>query len=212
MGFLQLQQVEQRRTQQPTPVFFPRESCGQRSLVGCCPGGRTESDTTEATQQEQGEAALHCRAQASHCDGFSRCRAQAVRAQASVVAAHRLSSWQLPGSRAQGSVVVLQGLSCSSACGIFLDQGLKPYPLHWQVDSYSLPTREVPSWNFKGNLLILSSRLCLLYCTSLQTVNTNIPGTYSDLLKYLSCDLACILLMYLDCLLFLCHFFKKDNM
>ena len=25
-------------------------SCGQRSLVGCCPQGRTESDTTEATQ------------------------------------------------------------------------------------------------------------------------------------------------------------------
>ena len=30
-----------------------RESRGQRSLVGCCPWGRTESDTTEATQQQQ---------------------------------------------------------------------------------------------------------------------------------------------------------------
>ena len=38
-----------RRKWQPTPVFLPRESCGQRSLVGCCPWGRTESDTTEAT-------------------------------------------------------------------------------------------------------------------------------------------------------------------
>ena len=27
------------------------ESQGQRSLVGCRPWGRTESDTTEATQQ-----------------------------------------------------------------------------------------------------------------------------------------------------------------
>ena len=26
-----------RRKLQPTPVFLPRESCGQRSLVGCCP-------------------------------------------------------------------------------------------------------------------------------------------------------------------------------
>ena len=26
-----------RRTYQPTPAFLPRESCGQRSLVGCCP-------------------------------------------------------------------------------------------------------------------------------------------------------------------------------
>ena len=28
-----------RRKWQPTPVFLPRESCGQRSLVGCCPWG-----------------------------------------------------------------------------------------------------------------------------------------------------------------------------
>ena len=27
------------------------------------------------------------------------------------------------------------GLSCSAACGIFLDQGWNPYPLHWQADS-----------------------------------------------------------------------------
>jgi len=38
-----------RRKWQPTPVFLPRESCGQRSLVGCCPWGHTESDTPEAT-------------------------------------------------------------------------------------------------------------------------------------------------------------------
>ena len=42
-----------RRKWQPTQVFLPRESCGQRSLVGCCPWGHTESDTTEATQQQQ---------------------------------------------------------------------------------------------------------------------------------------------------------------
>ena len=36
-----------RRQWQPTPVFFPGESQGQRSLVGCCLWGRTESDTTE---------------------------------------------------------------------------------------------------------------------------------------------------------------------
>ena len=32
-----------------TPVFLPGESCGHRSLVGCCPKGRTESDTTDVT-------------------------------------------------------------------------------------------------------------------------------------------------------------------
>ena len=34
---------------QPTPVFFPGESQGQGSLVGCRLWGRTESDTTKAT-------------------------------------------------------------------------------------------------------------------------------------------------------------------
>ena len=38
-----------RRKWQPAPVFLPGESHGQRSLVGCSPWGRTESDTTEAT-------------------------------------------------------------------------------------------------------------------------------------------------------------------
>ena len=38
-----------RRKWQPTPVFLPGESKGQRSPVGCCLWGRTESDTTEAT-------------------------------------------------------------------------------------------------------------------------------------------------------------------
>ena len=36
-----------RRKWQPTPVFLPGESQGQRSLVGCCLWGHTESDTTE---------------------------------------------------------------------------------------------------------------------------------------------------------------------
>ena len=38
-----------RRKRQPTPVFLPGESQGQRSLVGCPLWGRTELDTTEAT-------------------------------------------------------------------------------------------------------------------------------------------------------------------
>ena len=34
-----------------------------------------------------------------------------------------------------GSVVVTHRLSCPLACGIVLDQGLNPCPLHWQADS-----------------------------------------------------------------------------
>ena len=42
-----------RRKWQPTPVFLPGESQGRGSLMGCRLWGRTESDTTEATQQQQ---------------------------------------------------------------------------------------------------------------------------------------------------------------
>ena len=38
---------------QPTPVFLPGESQGWGSLLGCRLWGRTESDTTEVTQQQQ---------------------------------------------------------------------------------------------------------------------------------------------------------------
>ena len=38
---------------QPTPAFLPGKSQGRGSLVGCCLWARTESDTTEATQQQQ---------------------------------------------------------------------------------------------------------------------------------------------------------------
>ena len=36
-----------RRAWQPTPVFLPGESHGQRSLAGCSPWGQKESDTTQ---------------------------------------------------------------------------------------------------------------------------------------------------------------------
>ena len=42
-----------RRQWHPTPAFLPGESQGWASLVGCCLWGRTELDTTEATQQQQ---------------------------------------------------------------------------------------------------------------------------------------------------------------
>ena len=38
-----------RRAWQPTPIFLPGKTHGQRSLAGCSPWGHRESDTTEAT-------------------------------------------------------------------------------------------------------------------------------------------------------------------
>ena len=48
-----------RRKWQPTPVFLPGESQGQGILVGCCLWGRTESDTTAATWQQQQQQHTH---------------------------------------------------------------------------------------------------------------------------------------------------------
>ena len=39
--------IHRRRQWHPTPVLLPGKSHGQRSLVGCSPWGREESDTTE---------------------------------------------------------------------------------------------------------------------------------------------------------------------
>ena len=69
-------------------------------------------------------AASSCGARARHRGGFSCFGASA------------------PGR--VGSVAVVHRLSWPAACGIFLDQGSNPCPLHWQVDSSTLWTsREV---------------------------------------------------------------------
>ena len=44
-----VRKIPWRRKWQPPPVLWPGVSHGQRSLVGCGPGGRKESDMTEAT-------------------------------------------------------------------------------------------------------------------------------------------------------------------
>ena len=43
-----------------------------------------------------------------------------------------------------GSGVVAHRLSCSAACGIFLDEGSNLYLLHWQADSLPLSHQESP--------------------------------------------------------------------
>ena len=39
-----------RRKWQPTPLFLPGKSYGQRNMVGYGPNGRKESDMTEVTE------------------------------------------------------------------------------------------------------------------------------------------------------------------
>ena len=46
--------ISWRRKWQPTPVFLPGESHGQRSLEGYSPWGHKELDTTAITQRTVG--------------------------------------------------------------------------------------------------------------------------------------------------------------
>ena len=52
---------------------------------------------------------------------------------------------EAPGHKSIGSIVVVPGLSSSSACGIFVDQELNPCLLHWQVDSLLLSHQGSPT-------------------------------------------------------------------
>ena len=66
---------------------------------------------------------------------------------------YRGLSLRSTGSRRAGSVVVAHGLSCSTACGIFPDQGLNRCPLHWQADSQPLRHQGSPKIPFlKGSI------------------------------------------------------------
>ena len=84
-------------------------------------------------------ATLRCCGQTSHGGSFSCCRAQALGAGFSNCSSQALEH--------TSSVVVVHGLSCSSARGIITDQGLNPSPLHWQVDSYPLQYQGSPQFN-----------------------------------------------------------------
>ena len=44
---MSINMIIRRRQWHPTPVLLPGKSHGRRSLVGCSPWGREESDTTE---------------------------------------------------------------------------------------------------------------------------------------------------------------------
>ena len=88
-------------------------------------------------------ATSNCSAWASHPGGFSGARRfQWLQHRGSVVAA--------PGLYSAGSVVGAHRLSCSVACGIFLDQGFNPCLLHWQADSLPLSHQgSLPRQTFK---------------------------------------------------------------
>ena len=113
-----------------------------------------------------------------YTQAFSNCSEQGLL----VVAVHRLlpvvASLVEPGP----SVVVMQGLSCSVACGIFLDQGLNSRPLHWQTDSYPLHHRGSPTRNSFSSVELLSRvQLFATPCIAAHQASLSITNSWSSL-------------------------------
>ena len=54
-----VRKIPQSRKWQPTPVFLPRKFHGQRNLVGYCPWGHKEWDTTERLTQAKIRKGTH---------------------------------------------------------------------------------------------------------------------------------------------------------
>ena len=116
-----------------------------------------------------------CTVWASHCNGLSCCKAEAIELLASVVEA-----W---GLRICSSRALEHGLNscgaqvcCAMAGGIFLDQGSNPCLLHWQADPLplshqgSLPvifffiSRELENtWIAKGSITWILESLTLSF-------------------------------------------------
>ena len=81
---------------------------------------------------------------------------------------HRGSVVSAPRLQRTGSVAVAHGLSCSLACGIFLDQGSNLCLLHWQADS--LP----PSHHISVLICHISSAWCHMWHRTMELASSNL--------------------------------------
>ena len=112
--------------------------CGERGLCSSC-GARAS----------RWHGSSSCRGWALGRSGSRSCSAWAQGlwlpgAEASGVVAQRLQEWWRTGFRsggAQASGVVAHRLSCSEACGIFLDQGSNLCPLSWRFFTTEPPAK-----------------------------------------------------------------------
>ena len=90
-------------------------------------------------------ATLRCGARASHCSGLPCCK-----------------HLDCSSCRIRDPCLWLMGPGCSSAWGIFPDQGSKPWPLHWQT---TRPPGK-PLWPFFKLLWVILERRNLVIGTS----------------------------------------------
>ena len=98
------------------------------------------------------------------------------------------------GSRCAGSVVVAHRPSCSTACGIFADQGSNPCPLHWQADSQPLRHQGSPTpSSFKCTFLLYLTMLILTNIMSYaKKIFKSIPN-YFEISSWIKCYLISII-------------------
>ena len=101
------------------------------------------------------------------------------------------------GSRPAGSVVVAHGPSCSVACGIFLDQGSNPCPLHWQADSQPLHHQGSPLALFYSVLCGVHSFLLLYIVFHCPNISQFIYPFYCWILGCFSLDFLQIMLQWI---------------
>ena len=145
-----------RRQWHPTPVLLPGKSHGRRSLVGCSPWGRQESDTTERLHfhfspscigEGNGNPLPYSCLENPRGGGAWWAAISGV-AQSWTRLKRLSSSSSSKGSG--GSVVVAHRLSCSVAREIFPDQGSNLWPLHCKRDSspLDLPGSPLPHFLF----------------------------------------------------------------
>ena len=85
-----------------------------------------------------------CSVWASHCGGFSCCRAQAL--------GHVGFSAVAPRLQSTGSIVKAHCLSCSAAYETFPDQGSNPRLLRWQMDPLPQSQQGSPEVCFSTSL------------------------------------------------------------
>ena len=132
-----------RRKWQPTPVFLPGESHGERRLEGYNPCGHKESDMTEQMSMHT-YTCYHCYLTHPKCHAkasyfyffwifidFQQCKVSGAALRLSLVSASRATAsagsdgggfpLQARALGAQASVAVAPRLSCPASCGIFID-------------------------------------------------------------------------------------------
>ena len=70
------------------------------------------------------------------------------------------------------------GLSCSTTCEIFLDQGSNPCPLHWQADSQPLHHQGSPPFTSDWSELGSEYHFPCCFCLKRGEINQDVHNIY----------------------------------